>query len=840
MSSEKLMYAKAAPSVSEARYYPSEASADLYEMREPTALNEAIVGFAGLFRAGPKFLASASDWNFDVNFGRLRKVLADSDLNFYGLHLPEEEGEVAQTAKAFAAAIVRAGFHFCLADGAGAYAAAPLPDLAHDLSCDARFAVMVNGIRLGFLVLAHPDAAFASEGIASLKAEGAEYVFALLAGGLAGDEAVVQAICEAGAGMVIGVGPGNLQSCSTIVCADGRSVAVVPSLGTAFPAVTNRDAASAFLRVTVFRHADGCLDVTSDYVPFLRFADFKGVRDVILPTLQYYNGNAKIGPRTRKAERGVAEALGAVVARCPRERRIYNRNGFYPQISLRDICEACGKDVSGYDGDVDLDAKVPAVIIRKVDLVEGCVPVMAEMHWESTEIRIEDVLACHAPAVICKPGRDTKGVFAIEVEDPSAFFIELCALVKAKYDPFTVAITGTVGKSTTTDLIKCCMKRAHETLDARGNYNHYRSLGICVQKLKPTHTAYVQEVHGGTPGHASKCSHILKPDAVVITNIGEAHLSECGSVEGVLKSKLGLIDELAEGGALFVDIDNEYLRGIDVPVKVVTYGIESADADYRAVNIVDHGDRVEFQIVCADGVYDALIHTPGIHNAANATAAFAVGRFNGIDPDQLVCAISRYRTEGIRQNIFRKDGYAIILDSFSATPYSMGTSMESFSKLATGEGGRHVAVIGDVAHLGSKRSRYWHRQFADKAHELGIDILFTFGKETARTAERARELGMEVYEYREEEREALERKICEIIRPGDVLLFKASQPVCIEQCALDIFGVGKGSSGLAAQPSPSQKAKPKQQVAGAAAKKAPAAKPSFARRVKRKLKRLFG
>lgn len=466
------------------------------------------------------------------------------------------------------------------------------------------------------------------------------------------------------------------------------------------------------------------------------------------------------------------------------KREIKSKNGFQPQVSIKEICDILGASTDFYTGSFPLDKKVHSIIIRKTELDKGCVAVI-ENSKKKSRISAED--AVKAKALFIISDKPEKGLPTLVVEgDPKDAYIKLAKAIRAKYDPFTVGITGTVGKSTTTDLIKKTIGYGYNLLDVRGNYNYYRTVGFCIQKLSPEHDAYVQELHGGTKGAAKLGSNMILPNACVVTNIGDAHLSQVGTVEDVKREKLGIIDSLQPGGILVVNNDNEYLQNLDLPVKVVTYGIYNHDSDYHAENVVDHGDHVEFTIVCDEGRFDAVVYCPGVHNVGNAMAAFAVGRFAGIAPHRIIAALSRYRTAGVRQNIVAMDGYKIIADCFSATPDSMLSSLGSFKNLKTAEGGKHIAVIGDVADLG-KKSKSWHREFGKRAHELGIEVLITLGEKAAMSAEAARELGMEAYDFID--RDEFENKICEIMRPGDNLLFKSSHPVDLAKSVDNLFGI---------------------------------------------------
>jgi len=761
-----------------------------YVMKENTAKNEAALLFSGEFVLSNKVIRATKGDNenkkFQDAFAYLKRAIDESDLSVAHIDIKESllgKQNLYKRLPEFITAAHECGFSAFIYNGNSKdlnNIQDSVKQHSHIMKKDECLAsiFIVNDIAVGLVHFDNSNFNKLQEEINEIKSK-VEFIFVI---SKAVNKDMAKKVANAGADYIVMYG-GEIKPYYIINTDDGRNVKVMGSLGIGLGDGLSEDNKSILLKVRLIRDYDGKISIEDEYIPCKCVNNVKNLGYIALPTNQYYSNNyhKKFFAEHNKE---IKKLVGTKLKVTSKKKEIKNKNGFQPQVSIREICEILGASTDFYTGSFPLDEKVHSIIIRKTELDKDCVAVI-EHSEKKSKISAED--AVKAKALFIISDKMEMGLPTLVVKgDPKDAYIKLVKAIRDKYDPFTVGITGTVGKSTTTDLIKKTIGYGYNLLDVRGNYNYYRTVGFCIQKLSPNHNAYVQELHGGTKGAAKLGSNMILPNACVITNIGDAHLSQVGTVEDVLREKLGIIDSLQPGGILVVNNDNEYLQNLDLPVKVVTYGIYNHDSDYHAENVVDYGDHVEFTIVCDEGNFDAVVYCPGIHNVGNAMAAFAVGRFAGIEPHRIIAAISRYRTAGVRQNIVAMDGYKIIADCFSATPDSMLSSLGSFKNLKTKEGGKHIAVIGDVADLG-KKSKSWHREFGKRAYELGIDVLITLGEEAATSAEAARELGMEAYDFID--RDEFENKICEIMRPGDNLLFKSSHPVDLAKSVDNLFGI---------------------------------------------------
>lgn len=732
---------------------------------KPTAINELKILFTGTM-SFDKELAKR-EGGYDRLFQGLDHLMKDVDLVF--APVSKDAADNGEKFSEFTSAMDTAGFFMGIVPDA---AKKKLKDskLAITSDSDSRpVYVEANGIKIA-LICHHSNVRLSSlkSRVCEARNNGAEMVMVAVAKTKFFSLTKPRDYVNCGADFIFFTNISMLKKISRHKADDGRTVYIAESLGTAVKGTGKPG--SAAVRIRMLKDYEGNTTTECEYIPFTCNPGMTGSIKGYTPLMRAYS------PKVRKSDIIVAnKSVRAQVGKGMHYSRatveIRNKNAFQPQLSIAEICEILDVDPSFYDGRYPINKKVPCIVSRKTEFKKGCV-FITEKRFAGKNV-VTPEMARDAGAVMLITTEKIDGIPCLIVEDTTEALIKIAKAVRNKHNPLTVAITGTVGKSTTTDMIKTVMKYGYNVLDVRGNFNSFVGINFCLQKLSDKHDCYVQEVHGGSIGAAALSSEIIRPNIAVVTYIGDAHLSQVGgTVQDVLKQKLGIIEGLQDGGYLLVNNDNVYLQDVEVPVNLVRYAAENKNSDYYAENIVPYDDHIDFTIVAPDGRYDAVLNCSGIYNVANAVCAFAVGRLSGIDPYRLIAGISRFRTSEYRQNTIFKDGYKIIMDCSSATPDSMKSAIVSFGKSEIpSETGRRIAILGNVAMLG-KKSIYWHEHFGDIIAENGINMVITYGKRAAYIAKRAGELGVEAYSFVDEEE--LKRKICEVIRPGDALLFKSS------------------------------------------------------------------
>lgn len=363
----------------------------------------------------------------------------------------------------------------------------------------------------------------------------------------------------------------------------------------------------------------------------------------------------------------------------------------------------------------------------------------------------------------------------IRVKDTRIALGDIARAYKEKYNLPTVAITGSVGKTTTKDMIAAVMAMKYNTLKTQGNYNNDIGLPLTIFRLAEKHRAAVLEMGMSHMDEINYLASIAKPDTAVITNIGMSHIENLGSQENIFRSKMQICDFFGNDNLLIVNGDDKYLANADCAGSVITYGIENKNCDLVAENIRNMGiDGTMFSIFAGGKNYEIYVKIPGTHNVYNALAAIAVGRHYGISMEDIADGIREFSLTNMRMEIKKFDDIVVIDDCYNASPDSIRAALKVLSEVhAT----RRIAVLGDVLEMGG---------FAEKEmYELGtqmnnIDVLVTVGqtaKYIAKGAELSENEQIFTFKTVTEANEFLDR----FVESGDHILVKASRGMHFEQ-----------------------------------------------------------
>ncbi len=395
----------------------------------------------------------------------------------------------------------------------------------------------------------------------------------------------------------------------------------------------------------------------------------------------------------------------------------------------------------------------------------------AEKAAESGAVGVlaEDVVSCSCSVIYVKSTRQAQ--------------LDLARYYRSKFHIPVVGITGSVGKTTTKEMISCVMEEKYSTLKTEGNFNNDIGVPRMIFRLDESFGAAVLEMGMSHLGEISALTKAVRPTCAVISNIGVSHIENLGSRENILKAKLEILDGMQESSTLFLNADDDMLSTVKSDkFNIITYGINSEKLDYQAVEIEQNSESTSF-VIKAEGINQPVtIPTVGIHNVYNAICAFAVGIFHGVSPERSAAALSKYVPSGMRQKIVRKNNIVFIEDCYNASPDSQKASVNALKSI---DGKRHIMVSGDMLELGSY-SEEAHRSVGEHAAKAGVDILFTYGKDSFFTAESAEKAGLKkVFSFTE--KEDLANKILDILKEGDVISFKASRGMRLEEVIKMIY-----------------------------------------------------
>ncbi len=372
----------------------------------------------------------------------------------------------------------------------------------------------------------------------------------------------------------------------------------------------------------------------------------------------------------------------------------------------------------------------------------------------------------------------------VYVEDTKKAFLQFANYYRNSLKGLRViGLTGSVGKTTTKEMVACVMEQSGETLKTEGNLNNEIGVPRTLFRLENTTKNAVIEMGMDGAGQISVLSECASPDSAIITNVGVSHIENLGSREGILGAKLEILHGLPNGAPLFLNGDNDLLSTVKTDdYKVIFFGIENKNCDVLAENITENGLSTSFIATKGDIKQKITIPTVGIHNVYDALSAFAVGLEYGISPENIAKGLENYTPSGMRQRIKEINGITVIEDCYNASPDSQKAGLNSLCKIAKG---RKIAVLGDMLELGSY-SETAHRNVGKYAAECEIDMLFTYGEQSKFMADSAKKSGLlNVYSFTD--KNELTNSLLSEIKTGDTLLFKASRGMKLEEIFEKIY-----------------------------------------------------
>lgn len=359
---------------------------------------------------------------------------------------------------------------------------------------------------------------------------------------------------------------------------------------------------------------------------------------------------------------------------------------------------------------------------------------------------------------------------------------------RRRFSTITVAVTGSVGKTTTKEFIYSVLDKKYKTNKTDGNFNNEIGLPLTLFKLNITYKAMVVEMGMSAAGEIAKLSAIAEPDIAVITNIGTSHIENLGSREAIRDAKLEIIKGMKEDGILILNGDEPLLRNINTGKICKKYiGIENPLCHYNAVNIRKTDRGYIFDIDVRNGdymIYGIETAICGRHNIYNAISAVVCGMLLGIPESKIKEGILSYTPVALRSQIEKHDDCTLILDCYNASPESMTAAAEVLGDVAEKNGGRRVAVLGEMLELGDFSHELHER--VGKVYAKGADLLITVGENAKYISKGARESGMpdeKIAEISYDSPDAAASNIKKLLRPGDTVLFKASRRVALENVA---------------------------------------------------------
>ena len=370
---------------------------------------------------------------------------------------------------------------------------------------------------------------------------------------------------------------------------------------------------------------------------------------------------------------------------------------------------------------------------------------------------------------------------AIVVDDTRIALGQIARGERERLGLKVVGVTGSVGKSTTKEMIAAVLETSYRVAKTPANHNNDIGMPMAVLSIPEGTEIAVLEMGMNHFGEISYLTKIAQPDLAVIINIGTMHIEHLGSREGIRQAKLEILEGLKPGGKLLLNGDDDMLWPVRDELKVpyVYFGAENTACAVRASDVIMDHNGLSFRVSAGAERFAVNLALEGRHYVPDALAAISAGLQLGVSPERISEALGCFKNMAGRQEIFEVKGYTIIKDCYNAGTESMAAALAVLGN----KSGRRIAVLGDMLELGDRAPMEHYRVGTLAARQA--DLLFAYGPNSGKMVQGAADHGMEAA-YAFEDRQVLAEKLKETANPGDVLLFKGSHGMHME-LALELF-----------------------------------------------------
>ena len=369
---------------------------------------------------------------------------------------------------------------------------------------------------------------------------------------------------------------------------------------------------------------------------------------------------------------------------------------------------------------------------------------------------------------------------AIVVEDTRIALGRIAAGERQRLGMKVVGITGSVGKSTTKEMVACVLSSTYRVAKTPENHNNDIGMPMAVLAIPDDTEIAVLEMGMNHFGEISYLTNIAKPDLAVITNIGTVHVEYLGSVEGILRAKLEILEGMKPGSTVIFNGDNALLWNLrgTLDKKIVYFGVQNPECDIQGTDVSQQNGQLSF---CVQNFPQMVLPMEGEHYVPDALSAMAVGLQLQVSPEKIQESLSCFRNMAGRQEIYEKNGFTIIQDCYNAGPESMSAALTVLGSRT----GRRVAVLGDMLELGVCAGAEHYK--VGRVAAKNADLLLAYGPNSEHMLYGAITGGMSQNSARAfTDREKLLETLKLLAKSGDTILFKGSQGMGMKQ-VLDIF-----------------------------------------------------
>ena len=436
--------------------------------------------------------------------------------------------------------------------------------------------------------------------------------------------------------------------------------------------------------------------------------------------------------------------------------------------TLAEIAAACG---GTYVGNEDMKSAVITSVERDSRQVkEGSLFLAIKGERVDGHDYIQKCYDSGAICAICEKAPENADKPYILVPSTLQAVKEIGRAYREKFDIPVVGVSGSVGKTSTKEMLYAVLSQKFKTHKTQGNLNNELGVPLTLLSMPEDTEAAVIEMGISGFGEMTRLAKMAQPTICVLTIIGCCHLENLGDRDGVLKAKTEMFDYAKEGAAFILNGDDDKLSTVkDVRgTKPIFFGLDKSNR-YYAENIENNGEGGVSCTLCFDDTrLDVTIPAIGSYMVSNALAAVAAGKLLGLSDEQLKNGVEAYKTVGSRANVINTGKLRIIDDCYNANPTSVKASLDTLKNFE----GRKVAILGDMKELGSNELAL-HYDTGAYAKEIGIDRVLSVGPLAKELARGAEDLWFESID-------ALLPELPDLLKDGDTVLVKASHSMHFE------------------------------------------------------------
>lgn len=357
----------------------------------------------------------------------------------------------------------------------------------------------------------------------------------------------------------------------------------------------------------------------------------------------------------------------------------------------------------------------------------------------------------------------------------------LAAWHRSRFDIPVVGITGSVGKTTTKEMVAAVLSQHFNTHKTRMNFNNELGVPQTLLKLEASHEASVVEMGISDFGEMRRLTHMVCPTIALISAIADSHLETLQNRQGVLRAKSEIFESMGAEHLAIFNGDDPMLKGLVPPTRKLTYGMEEQN-DFRAEDVEALGiEGIRCTIRHGDAAFKAFVPAHGLHMVYAALAAAAVGNALGMSDEEIARGIQCYQTVGDRAKIIQARDMTVISDCYNANPSSVAAALRSLMLLE----GRKVCILGDMLELGTAKEQL-HTETGILAAKCGVDLIIACGELSRHTFDGAKQAQAQALWF--PNKEALFAQLSGLLKPGDNVLVKASHSMAFEEVTSVLVG----------------------------------------------------